>query len=102
MAGAQPHWLGAPNPKERWGSPQTRDTTVTPLDGGQGCIQGAGAAGARALSHLNVPAAHLSHLSQEAFQLLPQLPLVARGTPSLIENGENLEAKEEKELQVDP
>lgn len=69
---------------------------------GQGCIWGRGAAGARALSHLNVPAAHLSHLSQQAFQLLPQLPLVAWGTPSLIENGENLEAKEEKELQVDP
>lgn len=33
---------------------------------------------------------------------LPQLPLVAWGTSSLIKNGENLEAKGEKELQDDP
>lgn len=43
-----------------------------------------GGAGARALSHLNVPAADLAHLSQEALQLLPQLPLVAWGAPSLM------------------
>lgn len=57
-----------------------------------------GGAGSRIPSHLNVLAADLAHLSQEALQLLPQLPLMAWGAPSLIENGENLEAKEEKEL----
>lgn len=52
-------------------------------------------------SHLNVVAADLAHLPQEALQLLPQLPLMAWGASCLIQNGENLETKEEQELQGD-
>lgn len=58
-------------------------------------------AGARVPSHLNVLMADLAHLSQESLQFLPQLPLMAWGVSSLIQNGENLETKEKKELQVD-
>lgn len=48
--------------------------------------------------YLDVLAADLAHLTQEALQLLLQLPVMAWRAPSLIQNRKDLGAKEEKEL----
>lgn len=50
--------------------------------------------------YLDVLAADLAHLTQETFQLLLQLPVMAWRAPSLIQNRKDLEGKEQKELQA--
>lgn len=59
-----------------------------------------GAAGAGLGPHLDVLAADLAHLTQEALQLLLQLPVMTWGTPSLIEDGKDLGTREQKEWQA--
>lgn len=46
--------------------------------------------------YLDVLATDLAHLTQEALQLLLQLPVMTWRTPSLIQNGKDLRAKAQR------